>query len=106
MTLVQVIEALLFSAQKPLTVRELADALKGAGESDELLPNEFARVKEAEVAAGLEQLKIEYTQSPRGFQLAEKAEGWQLVSHVLSLADRTPHPRSSCGIPALHKQFA
>ena len=30
MTLVQVIEALLFSAQKRLTVRELADALKGA----------------------------------------------------------------------------
>ncbi|MBV9009509.1 MAG: SMC-Scp complex subunit ScpB [Verrucomicrobia bacterium] len=81
MTLNQVIEALLFSAQKALTTGELAEALRSAGQSDELLPNEFARTEEAEVAAALEQLKIEYGQSPRGFQLAEKADGWQLVSH-------------------------
>jgi segregation and condensation protein B len=80
-TLIQVIEALLFGAQKPLTIRELADALKSAGESDELLPNELARVKEAEVASALGQLKVDYIQSSRGFQLAEKADGWQLVSH-------------------------
>ena len=42
MTLSQVIEALLFSAQKPLTTKELHAAVKGAGEADELLPNEFA----------------------------------------------------------------
>lgn len=81
MTLTQVIEALLFTAQKPLTIRELTDALKNAGESDELLPNEFTRTKEPEVASALGQLKVEYIQSARGFQLAEKADGWQLVSH-------------------------
>src|SRR5437764_14803283 len=81
MTLTQLIEALLFSAQKPLTTRELTDALRSAGEDDELLPNQFARAKEAEIAGALQQLKIEYIQSPRGFQLAEKADGWQLVSH-------------------------
>ncbi len=81
MNLPQVIEALLFSAQKPLAVSELVAALRGAGESDELEPNGFARVKDAEAAAALEQLKIEYTQQPRGFQLAEKSEGWQLVSN-------------------------
>jgi len=80
MNLSQVIEALLFAAQKPLTTRELLAAIKGAGGEDELMPNEFARAKEAEVAAALEQLKIEYTQQGRAFQLAEKAEGWQLVS--------------------------
>lgn len=80
MSLIQVIEALLFSAQKPLSTRELASAIKGAGEADELLPNEFARVKEAEVAASLEQLKIEYIEQNRAFQLVEKAEGWQLAS--------------------------
>ncbi len=77
----QVIEALLFSAQKPLTTRELSDALRNAGESDELSANEWARVKEAEVAGALQQLKTEYTLAPRGFQLAERADGWQLVSH-------------------------
>jgi segregation and condensation protein B len=73
-------EALLFAAQKPLTPRELSTAIKSAGGGDELLPNEFAKVTEAQVAAGLEQLKIEYVQQNRAFQLAEKADGWQLVS--------------------------
>ena len=80
MNLTQVLEALLFAAQKPLTPRELSTAIKSAGGADELLPNEFAKVTEAQVAAGLEQLKIEYVQQNRAFQLAEKAEGWQLVS--------------------------
>jgi segregation and condensation protein B len=80
MILSQVIEALLFAAQKPLAARELVGALKGAGAEDELIPNEFAKTTEAQVAAALEQLKIEYGQQGRAFQLAEKADGWQLVS--------------------------
>jgi len=80
MSLSQVIEALLFAAQKPLTTRELVGAIKGAGAEDELLPNEFAKTTEGQVAAALEQLKIEYVQQGRAFQLVEKAEGWQLVS--------------------------
>jgi segregation and condensation protein B len=74
-----VIEALLFSTQKPLSTREIATAIRGA-EGDELSPNEFARVKEAEVAAALEQLKTDYVQQQRAFQLIEKAEGWQLTT--------------------------
>src|SRR5450631_3851472 len=80
MTLSQVIEALLFSAQKPLSSRELVSAIKGAGDADEFMPNEFSRTTEAQVAAALEQLKIEYIEQKRAFQLVEKAEGWQLVS--------------------------
>jgi segregation and condensation protein B len=80
MNLSQVVEALLFSAQKPLSVRELVSAIKGAGDADELMPNEFSRTTEAPVAAALEQLKIEYIEQGRAFQLLEKAEGWQLVS--------------------------
>src|SRR5947207_14729151 len=78
MTLSRVIEALLFSAQKPLSIREIATAIKGA--EDELSPNEFSRVREAEAAAALEQLKIEYIEQQRAFQLIEKAEGWQLAT--------------------------
>jgi len=80
MNLARVIEALLFSAQKPLSIRELTAAIKGAGAEDELSPNEFARVTKAEFAAALEQLKIEYVQEQRAFQIIEKAEGWQLVT--------------------------
>jgi segregation and condensation protein B len=80
MILSQVIEALLFAAQKPLTTRDLVAAIKSAGGEDELLPNEFAKTIESQAAATLEQLKIEYGQQGRAFQLAEKSEGWQLVS--------------------------
>ena len=78
MNLSRVIEALLFSAQKPLSIREIATAIKGA--EDELSPNKFSRVREAEAAAALEQLKIEYIEQQRSFQLIEKAEGWQLAT--------------------------
>lgn len=80
MTLVRVVEALLFSAQKALTPRELVSAMKGAGDEDELAPNEFAKTNEAEVSAALEQLKIEYIEQGRAFQVIEKADGWQLGS--------------------------
>ncbi len=80
MNLSRVVEALLFSAQKPLSIRELATAIKGAGAEDELSPNEFARATEAEIAAALEQLKIEYVQEQHAFAITEKAEGWQLVT--------------------------
>jgi segregation and condensation protein B len=78
MTLSRVIEALLFSAQKPLSMREIATAIKSA--QDELSSNEFSRVREAEVAAALEELKIDYVEQQRAFQLVERAEGWQLAT--------------------------
>jgi segregation and condensation protein B len=80
MTLSRVIEALLFSAQKPLSIRELTEAIRGGSAEDELSPNEFARVSEAEVAAALEQLKIECIEQQRALQLNEKADGWQLAT--------------------------
>ena len=79
-TLARVIEALLFSAQKPLSTNEIADVIKRSGEADEFSPNEFARCTEPEVAAALEQLKIENVEQGRAFQLVEKADGWQLVT--------------------------
>jgi segregation and condensation protein B len=80
MTLTKVVEALLFSAQKPLSIREMAAAIRGAGAEDDLSPNPFARATEAEIAAAIEQLKIEYMQQQRAFQIIEKAEGWQLAT--------------------------
>src|SRR5213593_4334860 len=80
MTLARLIEALLFSAQKPLSTKEIIDALRNASTEGEFSLNEFANVRPAEVAAAIEQLKIEYIQHERGFQLVEKADGWQLAS--------------------------
>src|SRR5215510_1231820 len=81
MKLTRVIEALLFGARKPLSIHEITAAIKGA--EDDLAsgtPNEFTRVKNAEVAAALEELKVEYIQQSRAFQLVEKVEGWQLAT--------------------------
>jgi segregation and condensation protein B len=80
MNLTRVVEALLFSAPKPLSTKEIVDLLRRAGAEDEFLPNEFARAVEAEVVAALEQLKIEYIEQARAFQPVEKAEGWQLAT--------------------------
>ena len=81
MTLASVVEALLFSAQKPLTTKELASTIRDAGrDEDPPQPNEYSRVNESEIAAALEQLKIDYIQQSRAFQLIEKADGWQLAS--------------------------
>src|SRR5436853_6581712 len=80
MNLARIIEALLFSAQKPLSTKTIAEGLRQAGAEDEFSPNQFANVRQAEVAAAIEQMKAEYIQNEHGFQLAEKANGWQLVS--------------------------
>ncbi len=80
MNLTRVVEALLFSAPKPPSAKQIVDLLRRAGEEDEFSPNEFARTVEAEVAAALEQLKIEYTDQARAFQPVEKSEGWQLAT--------------------------
>jgi segregation and condensation protein B len=80
MSLTQVIEALLFSAQKPLSRREIITAIKSAEDPEAAGPNEFSRLREAEVAAALEELKIQYIEQKHAFQLVEKAEGWQLAT--------------------------
>ncbi|HST30048.1 MAG TPA: SMC-Scp complex subunit ScpB [Chthoniobacterales bacterium] len=80
MNLARITEALLFSAQKPLSTKDIVDVLHNAGAEDDFAPNEFANAKPAEVAAALEQLKVEYIQNEHGFQLVEKAGGWQLTT--------------------------
>ncbi|HET9419206.1 MAG TPA: SMC-Scp complex subunit ScpB [Chthoniobacterales bacterium] len=80
MTLGRVVEALLFSAQKPLSTKEILDLLRRASGSDEFSPNEFAKVREADVAAALQEIKIEYIEQQRAFQLVEKVDGWQLAT--------------------------
>ncbi|MEI8341020.1 MAG: SMC-Scp complex subunit ScpB [Verrucomicrobiota bacterium] len=81
MTLKQVVEALVFASQKPMMPKEIASALKSAAQdttdADALA---YSKVKEAEVAALLEQLKIEYLQAEHAFQLVEKVSGWHIVS--------------------------
>jgi segregation and condensation protein B len=80
MNLSQVIEALLFRAQKPLSTKEIVDLLKRASKAADFPSNDFGNVRASEVVASLEQLKLEYIEQQRAFQLVEKAEGWQLAT--------------------------
>src|SRR5437660_7819885 len=105
MALKPVVEALLFSAQKPLFTKEIADLIRRAGGDNELSPNEFAKVREAEVAAALQEIKIEYIEQQRAFQLVEKAEGWQLATdpqYAPWVRELSPAPRPArLSAPAL-----
>ena len=81
MTLKQVVEALVFASQKPLTLKEISSALKSAAQdSTDADALAFSKVKEAEVAALLEQIKIEYLEAGHAFQLVEKVSGWHVVT--------------------------
>ena len=81
MLLKEAIEALVFASQKPLSAKEIDAALRSAVEdSDEEVVRELAKTREAEVAAMLEELKIDYIQAKRAFQLVEQASGWAIVT--------------------------
>ena len=60
------------------SARELVSAIRGAGDTDELMPNEFARVKESEWRPRAA-LTIEYVEQI-GVSTRGKSDGWQLVS--------------------------
>lgn len=76
-----IVEALLFSAHKPLPAKEIVSILKDAAENSTDGPAaEFRSVKEPQVAAAIEELKKEYIQQGRSFQIEEVAGGFQVVS--------------------------
>jgi segregation and condensation protein B len=81
MLLKEVIEALVFASQKPLTPKEIVAALRSAlDDSDEEPVRALAKLKEAEVGAFLEQLRFEYQHENRAFQLVETVDGWNIVT--------------------------
>lgn len=81
MTSKQVVEAIVFASQKPLMPREIAAALRRARENpDGGDAQAFGDTGEAEVAALLGELKVDYAESGRAFQLIEQVAGWQIVT--------------------------
>jgi len=79
MELKLILEAILFSAQKPLTPRELRDLLAAAVEhGDEARP--FKKTKEDALEAALEQLRAEHETAGRSYRLACVAGAWQFVT--------------------------
>jgi segregation and condensation protein B len=77
-----ILEALLFSAQKPLSTKELKDIFATAPEHAE--GNETVRglkkVKESELESILEQLAKEHADANRSYRLVCVAGSWQFVT--------------------------
>jgi segregation and condensation protein B len=82
MELKLILEALLFSAQKPLSLKDLRDVFAAAGEHAE--GNETVRalkkVKESELVLALEELARDHEAAQRSYRLACVAEAWQFVT--------------------------
>lgn len=94
-----VLECLLFSAQKPLTNRELRDLLNQAAQ-DESAPEAaaFRRAREEEVEAALAELEKDHTDAARSYRLQCVAGAWQFASTpefgpwLRALLGRKPRP--------------
>jgi segregation and condensation protein B len=77
-----ILESLLFSAQKPLSVKELREVLASAAEAEgsDADAKAFAKAKEADVTAALEQLAQEHETAARSYRLMCVAGAWQFVT--------------------------
>ena len=76
-----ILEAVLFSAQKPLSPAELREVLSNAAEvSEEEAAKSFRKVKLDDLHAALDQLAREHTAAQRSYRLVCVAGSWQFVS--------------------------
>src|SRR5271170_7263736 len=74
-----ILEAILFSAQKPLNPKELRELLAAAAEhGDEAKP--FKKTKEDVLVAALEELQKDHEAAQRSYRLACVAGSWQFAS--------------------------
>ena len=82
MELKLILESLLFSAQKPLSVKELREVLASAAtaEGAEETVKALKKTKEEELTAALEQLAAEHAAAARSYRLACVAGAWQFVT--------------------------
>jgi segregation and condensation protein B len=77
-----ILESLLFSAQKPLSVKELRDVLANAADAEDADADAKAlkKTKDEDVTAALEQLAAEHETAARSYRLACVAGSWQFVT--------------------------
>ena len=84
----RIIEAILFTSQKPVSTKEIINFLKGAAEAAKENPLVacYGKIKADGIQDAIRALEQEYADSGRSFEVHESAAGWQLVT----LADFAP----------------
>lgn len=81
MELKLILESILFSAQHPMSSKELRDVLAGAAEqSEDAVIKALKKTSFEAITAALEELTREHEQAQRTFRLACVAGSWQFVS--------------------------
>jgi len=82
MELKLILESLLFSAQKPLSVKELREVLANAADMEGADANakSLAKMKENDVVPALEELAREHESAARSYRLVCVAGAWQFVT--------------------------
>src|SRR5262245_1882413 len=82
MELKYILESLLFSAQKPMSIKELREVLANAAEQDDAdaTVKGLKKVKDGELTAALELLAREHETAQRSYRLACVAGSWQFVT--------------------------
>ena len=80
--LASVLEAVLFTSQKPVTVQEFQNFLKGAANANPENPGAVAlgKLRAALIVRALERLRASIESAGRSFELSESAAGYQLVT--------------------------
>lgn len=79
LTLKKIIGAMLFAAKKPITAADLKKILvQTAEEEEDHICRQFSKIKESEICAVLEQIKVDLIQAQAGIYLAEVAGGFRL----------------------------
>jgi segregation and condensation protein B len=77
-----ILESLLFSAQKPLSVKELRDVLAAATEQEgaDATAKSLAKTRDTELTLALEELARDHETAARSYRLACVAGSWQFVT--------------------------
>jgi segregation and condensation protein B len=77
-----ILESLLFSAQKPMSVKELRDVFATAAEAEDAdaTVKSLKKVKDEDVTAALETLAAEHETAARSYRLVCVAGSWQFVT--------------------------
>jgi segregation and condensation protein B len=77
-----ILESLLFSAQKPLSVKELRDVFATAAEAEDAdaTVKSLKKIKDDDVTAALETLAREHETAARSYRLVCVAGSWQFVT--------------------------
>ena len=93
-----ILESLLFSAQKPMSVKELRDVLTNAASAEDAdeTAKSFKKTKDDDLIAALEELAREHETAARSYRLACVAGAWQFITQP----EFSPWLRALVGVKA------